>query len=238
MFRSVNVYLCIILYVFLNSCSGKIIPAITEPNTAKVFSSEIDLFDKQNASIKYDPNAILFTGSSTIRLWLSIEEDMAPYKVIQRGFGGARIEDLAWYFKRIVYPHQFSAIAIFAGTNNITGNPNDTPVDTILHYTKIINRMIRQRYHSVPIFWIAITPVNSRIKVMNKVHEMNEAWKKEFSKEKNIWFIDTENDFLRDGKPMGELFNSDQLHLNREGYRYWSKIVKAEIEKHLNPVKP
>lgn len=223
-----------ILPLIFISCHSRYTTVLTEPATAKFFASEIERFDILNEKESYDPNAILFTGSSTIRLWSSIEEDMTPYNVIQRGFGGAKIEDLAWYFKRVVYPHQFSAIAIFAGTNNITGTTGDAPVDSILHYTRIINRLIRKKNPDVPIFWISITPVNSRIKVLDKVHEMNQAWEKEFSGKKNIWFINTEDAFLRDHKPMEELFISDQLHLNREGYRYWSKIVKTAIAQHLN----
>lgn len=224
-----------ILSLIFISCHSRYTTAVTEPATAKIFAAEIERFDHLNEKESYSPNAVLFTGSSTIRLWSTIEEDMAPYKVIQRGFGGARIEDLAWYFKRIVYPQKFSAIAIFAGTNNITGSSGDAPIDSILHYTRIINQMIREKFPRTPIFWIAITPVNSRIKVLDKVHEMNQAWEKEFYGKKNIWFINTEDAFLRDQKPMGELFISDQLHLNREGYRYWSKIVKNEIAQHIKP---
>ena len=37
---------------------------------------------------------VLFFGSSSIRLWKSLAEDMAPLKVVNRGYGGAMMRDL------------------------------------------------------------------------------------------------------------------------------------------------
>jgi hypothetical protein len=54
--------------------------------------------------------------------------------VIRRGFGGAKIEDAAYYLHRIVYPPELQSHCFFAGTNNITGSANDMPADSILHW--------------------------------------------------------------------------------------------------------
>lgn len=202
-----------------------------QPRTAVYFTQEIAKFDSLNQKESYSSNAILFTGSSSIRLWSSLREDMQPYEVIHRGFGGARIEDLDWYFDRIFVQKRYKAVVIFCGTNNITGGNEDMSADSILHYTQKINDRIRRKYRNVPIFWIAITPVNSRIKVMDKVTEMNERWKQEFSRRKNIFLIETTPAFLgADGKPKAELFIGDQLHLNKEGYKVWSAIIHKALD--------
>lgn len=41
----------------------------------------------------YPDDAVLFFGSSSIRLWDNIAEDMAPLVPIRRGFGGAKSLD-------------------------------------------------------------------------------------------------------------------------------------------------
>ncbi len=202
--------------------------------SVKSYEREIARFDSLTAVEKYPSEAILFTGSSSIRLWNTIKEDMAPYPVIQRGFGGAKIEDLAYYLRRIVYPLNFRAIVFFAGTNNITGDSRDMAADSVVYWIKHINHQVRKKYPAVPIFWIAITPVNSRIKVMDKVIAMNSRIKTICEENKNMYFMDTEKSFLgADGKPRAELFIGDQLHLNREGYILWSSIIKAELDKRL-----
>ena len=44
---------------------------------------EIQAFEQQDAKVAYPDNALLFIGSSSIRLWKTLEQDMAPYPVIQ-----------------------------------------------------------------------------------------------------------------------------------------------------------
>ena len=222
--------------IFVSLLLGACSPTAKLKNTPSVkqYAPEIAKFDSVNKVEDYPTDAILFTGSSSIRLWNTIEEDMAPYKVIRRGFGGAKIEDLAFYLHRIVYPHNFKALVFFAGTNNITGAANDMPADSILHWIKLINHQVRRKYPIVPIFWVAITPVNSRIKVIDKVFAMNKNIKVLCEESKHMYFIDTEKSFLgADGKPKSDLFISDQLHLNREGYVLWTSLIKASLDKNL-----
>ena len=205
-----------------------------QPRTAQYFQQEIARFDSLNRIENYSKNAILFTGSSSIRLWTTIREDMQPYEVIQRGFGGARIEDLDWYYDHIFVQKKYKAIVIFCGTNNITGSKEDMSADSILYYTRKINDRIRKQYRKTPVYWVAITPVNSRINVMDKVADMNRRWKEEFSQQKKIRLIETTAAFLgADGKPRAELFINDQLHLNREGYKLWSSIIHKVLDETL-----
>lgn len=207
-----------------------------EPPTAKYFLKEIERFDSLNQVTQYPQKTILFTGSSSIRLWSTLGDDLHPYPVIQRGFGGARIEDMDWYLERVVFPHQFRAIVFMVGSNNITGGNRDLPGDTILRYTHHIVEKVRSKYPGVPLFWIGITPTPSRLAVIEKVKAMNRTWKKDFRSLSHVYFIDTQRAFLdQSGKPRSELFVADQLHLNREGYRLWAKLIKKELDKHLRP---
>ena len=45
---------------------------------------------------------LLFIGSSSIRRWVSLAEDMAPYSSINRGYGGAHYYDLIHYIDRLI----------------------------------------------------------------------------------------------------------------------------------------
>jgi hypothetical protein len=65
-----------------------------EASLAK-WKGEIAEFDKRNASETHPDDAILFCGSSSIRLWETIREDIAPYHPIQRGFGGSNWSEVA-----------------------------------------------------------------------------------------------------------------------------------------------
>ena len=102
------------------------------------WAAEIANFEKLDSTETYSKDAILFTGSSSIRKWTTINEDMAPYPVISRGFGGSKLEDLAFYLDRIINPHPFRALVIFSGTNNLTGKNTDAKPQDILKLAEYI----------------------------------------------------------------------------------------------------
>jgi lysophospholipase L1-like esterase len=204
-------------------------------NTPKPrWSKEIAEFEKLDKEESYSKDAILFTGSSSIRKWTTIKEDILPYEAISRGFGGSKIEELAYYFDRIVYPHQFKALVIFIGTNNLTGKPTDSKPEDMLKYAKYIKKKIRAKYSKTPVFWIAITPTNARISAWPQVQKANQLIKDMCVKSSNFHFIETDTAYLgADGKPIKNLFVSDQIHLNAEGYAIWNKIIKKELDTYL-----
>jgi lysophospholipase L1-like esterase len=197
------------------------------------YENDIAAFEQLDKTEKYADNSILFVGSSSFRLWSTLKEDAAPYPVIQRGFGGSRTPDVVFYLKRIVYPHQFSAVAIFVA-NDITGSPNDlTPKETQKNYREMV-KIVRAKYKQQPIFIIEITPSQSRWKYWPMIQQTNALLKELCAKQKNLYFIETAQNFLNEkSEPRNELFRDDHLHLNRDGYLIWGKLIKAEIEKRV-----
>ncbi len=47
----------------------------------KAWESQMQIFDDLNKKETHPKDAILFAGSSSIRLWSTLREDMAPYPV-------------------------------------------------------------------------------------------------------------------------------------------------------------
>ncbi len=227
--RTAFSYLLVLLFFW--SCN----PISKYENDADVLSWENDIkeFERRDSLETVPANAILFTGSSSIRLWSTIEEDMKPYPVITRGYGGAKLSDFAVYCERIIYPHQFKAIVLFIA-NDITGSDNDKSPQEVLTLFQYVVKKIREKYKDEPVFFVQITPTNSRWKVWNKISEANSLIKDYCSKEKSLYFIDTAHQFIgADGRPRGELFMTDQLHLNDQGYKLWSLIIKSKLDKVL-----
>lgn len=194
------------------------------------WENEIQKFEQLDQDEEYPENSILFTGSSSIRLWKTLARDLAPYPVIQRGFGGSRLSDFTLYAERIIAPHPCSAIVIFIA-NDITGGKNDkSPGEVALLYKHLL-KTIRKSHRDTPVFWIEVTPTSSRWKAWPEISEANKLISEMCSKGKNTYFISTKSSFLRDSKPIDEYFVSDKLHLNEEGYKLWTRIIKNEINK-------
>ena len=206
-------------------------PSIAQSSETDVWEKDIRKFEHLDSVETYPANAVLFAGSSSIRLWSSLASDMAPYPVIQRGYGGARLTDFSVFAERIIYPHPCRAIVLFVA-NDITGSEMDKSPEEVRDLFLNVLNTIREKFPDIPVFWIAITPTRLRWNAWPQIEKANILIQKACKKNKNTYFISTENVFLNSsGLPKDELFRTDHLHLNEDGYVVWTSVIRKELEK-------
>jgi lysophospholipase L1-like esterase len=219
----------LLVITFLLACS----PLKKYTDSVQKWENDIREFEQLDSTNRYPNNAVLFMGSSSIRLWNTLEEDIKPYSVIQRGFGGSRISDVAWYTPRIVYPHQIQAVVIFVA-NDISGSKEDKTPQEIASLFSYIVKTIHKKHPDLPVFYIQVTPTESRWKVWPRIQEGNKLVKQLCAKNPDLHFVETAKYFLSsEGTPNAELFVDDKLHLSAQGYQIWTRLVKAELDKVL-----
>jgi len=199
----------------------------------RAWEPEIAKFDSLNKIVKYPCDAIIFAGSSSIRLWTTLADDMSPYSVIQRGYGGAKLSDFAVYAGRILSPLKCRALVLFIG-NDITGGKSDKTPEEVRDLFSNIHKTFRKDHPGVPVFYVAVTPTPSRWKAWPEISRGNELVKKWCERHRNTYFIATDTAFIdASGKPKAELFRNDHLHLNTQGYKVWTNIIKGELDRVL-----
>jgi hypothetical protein len=231
-------YLFFVIFLFF-SCS----PLKKYELTGKKWEDEIKKLEVLDKKETYSNQAVLFIGSSSIRLWKSIEEDLDTYEPIKRGYGGAHYYDIIHFTNRLVSPHKVKAIAIFVA-NDITGKENginnqtvnrDLSPKEVLRLVKFVTKEIRKSHEKVPVFFIETTPTSKRWKVWDKISKANDLIENYTSKYENLYYINTRSFYIgSDGMPNDSLFVKDKLHLNREGYKLWGKIIKENFDKNLS----
>jgi lysophospholipase L1-like esterase len=224
----------LIIFLTLLSISCSPLRVYKESPEVIAWESEILKFEQLGRSETYPDNSVIFAGSSSIRLWTTLAEDMAPYPVIQRGYGGSKLSDFAIYADRILYPHQNSGIVIFIA-NDINGGETDKTPHEILKLFRNVEKTIHKKFPATPVFWIGITPTTARWQVWPEISEANRLIREYCSKKLNLHFIATEHLFLNEsGTPRDELFVDDLLHLNSDGYQVWAAAIRSELDKVLN----
>lgn len=224
-------YIILLISFVLLSCSP--LRKYHDQPEVKSWDKDIQKFEQLDKSEKYPDDAILFAGSSSIRLWSTLEKDMSPYNIIQRGYGGAKLSDFAVYAERIFSPHKCKAIVIFIA-NDIIGATQDKTPEEVAALVRNVLKTIRKSHPSTPVFWIAVTPTPSRWKVWPEIQKANSLIKDVCDKQRNTYFIKTEYAFLNEnGLPRDELFRDDKLHLTEKGYAVWTEIIKKELNKVL-----
>jgi lysophospholipase L1-like esterase len=214
---------------FLLSCS----PLKKYENTANIFEDEISKLEQKDYQYKSSENSLLFIGSSSIRGWDKIKEDMIPYRTIKRGYGGAHYYDLIHFINRLVKNHNPKAILIFVA-NDITGSKNhkDLKPKEVKKLFKFIYKSIRKVHKNTPIIVIETTPTPSRWKVWDKISKANDLIERFCNSKQQLHYINTRKRFIGDdGLPIKSFFVKDMLHLNRSGYILWSNIIKENLKK-------
>ena len=198
------------------------------------YEKDINAFDSLNKVEHYSDNAIMFLGSSYIRLWKNIREDIGYKDVIHRGFGGCNLRDVAYYTKRIVYPHHPKALFMYVGNDIVAGEKDKSP-DQVFELFKYVVKVVREKYPTMPISWLQISPSPKRWAVWDKVTEANNLIKAYCESNPNLYYIPSSDKFLgEDGKPITKYYRDDNLHYNEEGYRVWGKNIKDKVKEITN----
>lgn len=179
---------------------------------------------------KYSKEAILFLGSSSVRRWETIKEDMAPYEVIQRGYGGAKFADLAVFAEELMAAHEFRAVVVYVG-NDVTGLESDPTPEQVAAWFKIVADAALARQPEAKVFFVGITPTPKRWEAWPKIVNVNAALRALCFQNPKITYVITSHCFLtEEGLPKAELFVEDKLHLNAAGYLEWAERIKANLD--------
>jgi lysophospholipase L1-like esterase len=210
--------------------------SVLAPYRAKAMAKwekEIKKIQARDKSESDPKEAILFIGSSSIRRWDDIATDMAPFRTIQRGYGGAKYSDVAVFAKRLLSPHQYRALVIFVG-NDVQGKPEDHTPDQVEALARYVVSVSKSHQPDAPVFMIEVTPTSKRYLAWPAIRKVNARLREIALSTSNTHFIATAEHYLDpEGRPRDELFVSDLLHLNEAGYDQWAKLIRSRIAETL-----
>jgi lysophospholipase L1-like esterase len=190
------------------------------------FREQIDAFqtwDGKNSAVE---NAVLFVGSSSIRLWPTALS-FPDLPVLNRGFGGAHISDVNHFFDLVVKRHGPSIIVFYAGDNDIAAGKS--PVQVFEDYREFVEK-VRGSLPGTAVVYLPIKPSLARWNMWPRMAETNALIYEYSDGAEDLSWIDTATPMLGDdGKPRRELFVLDGLHLNETGYELWNSIVGPQL---------
>lgn len=192
-----------------------------------IWQKEIDAFDELNGEFPLQ-EGILFTGSSSIRLWKDLPIRFDNPKILNRGFGGSQIIDLIENFDQVILKYHPKKIVIYSGDNDVQEGKS---AEIVFGDFCTLYGMIRAKLPEAKVYYIAIKPSLNR---WNKVLEMKKAntMINEFlNNQAQGTFVDIFSPMINlDGKPYEKWFVDDGLHLNAVGYELWTEILRPFIK--------
>ena len=206
-----------------------LLPVSSEIAGPHDWEKEITAFEQADREHPPEKGAILFIGSSTIRRWNMLAHDFPGFRVINRGFGGSQMEDAARFAHRILAAHEPAVVVLFAGTNDI--NAGKPPVRVFEDF-KAFAATVRERFSGTKICFMEITSSPSRWAQHDKVVEANRMIRAYCEATAGVKFIAVREMLLgANGEPREDLFVSDRLHLNADGYRIVADAIRPFLPK-------
>jgi lysophospholipase L1-like esterase len=191
-------------------------------------------FEEQDREAPPAPGAIVFTGSSSIRMWKTLEDDMAPRAVLNRGFGGAHLDHVNTFASRIVLPYAPRAIVLYAGDNDIAAGKDAERVTA--DFERFVT-LIRAGGSDAPILFVAIKPSRLRFGDWPEMARANAAIAARCAADARLHYVDVATPMLAEAEPgqppPRSLFQLDGLHLSAEGYALWTRRVRAALDEAL-----
>lgn len=200
-----------------------VVPPIPAGEMPEAWAHDIAAFAALPSSEEERP--VLFYGSSSIRLWKTLAEDMDDFSVLNRGFGGSRLYDAVYWAEQVIADHDPMVIVVFSGTNDIAGE-SPRPADWVAaRFDELVTR-VRGLGCEAPLVYIAITPTPAREAHLAIVHEANRLIAAHCAADPSLYFVDTGSGVLdANGRPDPRWFVADGLHLNAAGYANWTRTL-------------
>jgi hypothetical protein len=219
---SFSIFLC------FSFCSWAVPGAGVAVGTNK-YTAEVAKFALQPVPA---PGGVLLVGSSNFRKWTNAVTDLAPLPVTNRAFGGSQTSHQLMFFDQVVPPCRPGLVVWYCGSNDIKGKKDAT---SILERTEKWISRVKQMDSAAAVLLVSVirAPQKHRDGQVAVVDAVNRGYEEIARSKEGVFYVDV-NPALQSptGESRAELYISDGLHLNGEGYHQMTTLLKPAIEKH------
>ncbi|SHM03690.1 SGNH/GDSL hydrolase family protein [Mucilaginibacter sp. OK098] len=191
------------------------------------YEEEIKRLEKDYTKTANEVETV-FYGSSSIRLWTSLNEDFKELKPVNLGFGGSTLAACVWFFERVMIPYHPKRIIIYAGDNDLGDGRH--PEEVFIFFQQLVVK-INKRFGDLPCYFVSLKPSISRWQMVDQFKYTNNLIETEIITRNDNWhFINVFKEMIDPaGRLKKEYFLNDGLHLSENGYKLWKEIIKKHI---------
>ena len=217
---------CVIVFTTLLITSYAF-PEKPDPNPER-FSDDFKKFARNEQSTKIQTEKItLFTGSSSIRMWESLESDFSEINLINRGFGGAHLSDVLHYYDRLFTKYRPQRIVLYCGENDLWSGKS---VGQAMKDFHALWAKINIDLPATTLVYLSCKPSPKRISKWNTYQSLNLLIKNLAQRDSKLTFVDISPTLLRPNLSFYPgLWKNDDLHLNQAGYDRWTAWIRPTL---------
>jgi lysophospholipase L1-like esterase len=190
------------------------------------FANDIAAFEAWDRKNSAAADAVLFVGSSSIRMW-DTHSSFPELPVINRGFGGSHISDVNYFARRIVLPYEPRVIVFYAGDNDVAAGKS---AERVRADFRSFVALVHAALPEVRVVYLPIKPSVARWSHWPRMRSANELVRAVCEADARLTYVDVATPLLADdGQPRADLLLEDGLHLNAAGYALWTRTLRPVL---------
>lgn len=190
----------------------------------------IKKFEAADAEKAPAKGGVLLVGGSNARRWVDVATYFPEQQVLNRGFGGARLEDVLHYADRIVLPYAPRVILLNAGGNDLSSGKSP---EQIRETARAFITKVHAALPETRILVISLPPVRRAAETpggLDGLRAMNKLLGSLATPDKKVEFVDLFPVFLDEkGQHRAELFVEDGTHFSPRGYETLAGLLRARL---------
>ena len=186
------------------------------------FQEEVNKRAKEIDDAGWEKGSAVFTGSSSVRMWKSLQEQFPDAAIINSAFGGSTADQLLMHLDKTVLRFEPSKVFIYEGDNDI--NSGQEISEIMKNLDELVTR-IHAKYPATVVNLISAKPSPSRWDKKVSYEALNDLIRQYATTHDNVHIVNIWDIMLDEtGKPRADIFIEDNLHMNEKGYALWKEI--------------
>lgn len=199
-----------------------------EPVLDPQFEEAVRAYEKNGLLTPPPRGGILFTGSSMLKNWSSLEQDFRGLPVFTRAFGGWKMADAAAYAPRINVVYRPRIIVLQAGGADLAAGR--TPEQVLELFQTYVTK-VQTLLPGVRIVFLGLSPHPFRARGAGAQQRLNALIADWVAGKKNLAFVDLWAAMLGpDGEVRPELFVTDSYVPSADGYALRAKLIRPYLQ--------
>jgi len=176
----------------------------------------------------YSNPDVLGIGSSSMSMWKTYREDLAPYTSENTGIPGTVVRDWEGHLDSLVLPFSPKILLVYLGANDLHKD-NPDPEGAAGRLTELLDA-VHEALPGCAVYAISVCSTPSATDHIPDDDTFNAALAASCEGRDWMHYVDMNTPLLDGaGKVQPSLFRDDGTHLNDDGYLIWAKVIRAAL---------
>ena len=195
----------------------------------KVWAQEMEAYITADTAMHLPEDPIVVVGGRRVKLWPGLEDLLAPRPVLMRGLGSATVNDITYYYERLIGYYQPETVVLLPDNSEFHIRDAKSPEELVEAIRELVAldgaHDVTSRFY---IFSPLKTPRHPEDAArIDKSTELLQQWAADVPR---VTILDANPLLCRaGGQPNPGFYRTDGVNLNEHGYLRLSVLLEQQL---------